>query len=260
MPITSMYPGSQTPPIPGRKPRMSAIDHMRLEQDREDARPLPALKRCAVAAVAEEESALAIDCEDLLGYSVLRQAKDLPGLLGRALSKLEIEFLDPQTVERYKLAMLEREAKRCEFSVKVRIDTAAVPRLLAVPWSGSQWTTQYLLRSNSLLDGAAEHAAAAMTYVMRSGLGLAESRSRIATILWATTPLRGYSLPVPEFALEKARQIARAAPGTEFHVEELKVDTRTVDPFLIAVRDDELFYIEVWDEPAFESDMSHNKV
>lgn len=108
-------PGTPATSIPGREPRMSAIDYLRLEQYREEARAnsaLPELKRCAVAAVAEEEQSLAIECEDLLGYSVLRQARNLPGLLARALSKLEIEFLDPHTVERYKLAMMNREAER----------------------------------------------------------------------------------------------------------------------------------------------------
>lgn len=82
----------------------------------------------------------------------------------------------------------------------------------------------------------------------------------VVVIHWEATPLRGYSQPVPEFALEKARQIAKAAPNTNFYVEELKVQERTADPFLIAARGSETFYIEVWDEPAFEADMSHNKV
>ena len=80
---------------------------------------------------------------------------------------------------------------------------------------------------------------------------------------WRLKPLKGYNLPVPEFVLRKAVQIAKELPGVQFFVDQL-----ACDPFLIATMtplydsavnqasrllDPDLSaYIEVWDEPKFE--------
>jgi hypothetical protein len=76
--------------------------------------------------------------------------------------------------------------------------------------------------------------------------------NRYTQVLWKEQSLEGYKEEVPEFVLNKAVQIAEKVPGTKFFVEELKVVTKTVDPFLIARHGGEEYYIEVWDEPKFE--------
>ena len=69
------------------------------------------LKRVAVAVddaePMDEERKLAIETESLLGYLPLRQALKAPGLLKRALAKLEIEILDQPSVNAYKAQMVE---------------------------------------------------------------------------------------------------------------------------------------------------------
>jgi len=66
---------------------------------------------------------------------------------------------------------------------------------------------------------------------------------------WRCTKLRG---EIPEFALSRAVEIKERLPKARFYVEELMVDKR-YDPFLIVACGRERFYIDVWDEPEFES-------
>ena len=81
---------------------------------------------------------------------------------------------------------------------------------------------------------------------------------------WRLRPLRGCLDQVPKFALRKAVTIKRELPEAEFYVDQL-----AVDPFLLValrpitdhwhnVKSRDLepemqAYIEVWDEPGFES-------
>jgi hypothetical protein len=68
--------------------------------------------------------------------------------------------------------------------------------------------------------------------------------------MWKTTSLNRYGKPIPEYALDKARQIARACPKAEFDIEELTI---IPDPFLVVRHARKRCYIEVWDEPLFEA-------
>ena len=72
-------------------------------------------------------------------------------------------------------------------------------------------------------------------------------------VRWTPTPLASYTKPVPEFALRKALQIKKLVPDVQFAIEELNISKFDPDPFLIASAGDELYYIEVWDEPKFEN-------
>lgn len=76
---------------------------------------------------------------------------------------------------------------------------------------------------------------------------------------WENYPLRGYEGNVPEFVLEKAVNIAKALPQTEFQIVQLversdrkERTQRLPDPFLIASLGNERYYIEVWDEKEYE--------
>lgn len=84
---------------------------------------------------------------------------------------------------------------------------------------------------------------------------------------WRLTKLKDYKKPVPEFAISKAVQIKKAMPEAEFYIDQL-----AIDPFLIVVAGfnpvdystnqpsrylppDKAAYIDVWDEPKFESEL-----
>lgn len=69
---------------------------------------------------------------------------------------------------------------------------------------------------------------------------------------WESTPLKGYSRPIPEFALSYALAISRIEPKVGFNVLELVKKARVADPFLVAKYGDAEVYVAVWDEPAFE--------
>ena len=67
---------------------------------------------------------------------------------------------------------------------------------------------------------------------------------------WQKTSLEGYDMPIPEFVIDKALRIKEAVPRVNFYVQHLS-DPKA-DPFLIAVLDKEIYYIEAWNEPRFE--------
>lgn len=71
-------------------------------------------------------------------------------------------------------------------------------------------------------------------------------------VTWRRAKLSKFRGEVPEFALSKAIEIKERLPKVRFYVDAIKVDKR-YDPFLVAVCGRERFYIDVWDEPEFES-------
>lgn len=90
------------------------------------------------------------------------------------------------------------------------------------------------------------------------------SHKKMLDPTWRVTSLREYRQPVPEYVLAKAVSIKKELPEAEFYVDQL-----AVDPFLIVsltlVKDtwtnvasreldaETQAYIEVWDEPKFET-------
>jgi hypothetical protein len=69
---------------------------------------------------------------------------------------------------------------------------------------------------------------------------------------WRTTSLKGYTKPIPQFALNYALAIRKVNPNVEFEVSELIHNKYVADPFLIAKWGREMAYVAVWDEPKFE--------
>jgi hypothetical protein len=67
---------------------------------------------------------------------------------------------------------------------------------------------------------------------------------------WGNTGIEEYRQPIPQFVLNKAVQIKKALPDVMFRVQHL--NDAHADPFLVAVRGDEVYYIDAWDEPKFE--------
>lgn len=72
--------------------------------------------------------------------------------------------------------------------------------------------------------------------------------------LWASDSLPEYRQPVPEFVLQSALDIKARCPQAEFFVEQLLVESRPRDPFLVVYVPESVtrYYIEVWNEPSFK--------
>jgi hypothetical protein len=78
------------------------------------------------------------------------------------------------------------------------------------------------------------------------------------TQTWRAVKLSDFSGDIPVAILSKAVNIKKAVPDVEFEVESLvenrrKVVKRLPDPFLVAILNGRRVYIDVWDEPEFES-------
>jgi hypothetical protein len=78
---------------------------------------------------------------------------------------------------------------------------------------------------------------------------------------WEKTLIAKYEQPIPEFVLNKAIQIKRLMPEVRIYIEHLSEHlSEHPDPFLVVttphakydVLDENLFYVEVWEEPKFE--------
>lgn len=73
---------------------------------------------------------------------------------------------------------------------------------------------------------------------------------------WLLIPISRYKSMVPEFVLRKAVQIKEACPTALIYVDALKVNTRPFpDPFLVVKLGNEKYWVDVWDEAAFESEV-----
>jgi hypothetical protein len=68
---------------------------------------------------------------------------------------------------------------------------------------------------------------------------------------WEKFPLSGYTGHVPRFALETAQEIKMRCSGAELIVEQL---INKPDPFLVAVFEEECYYVEVWKEPKYKQE------
>lgn len=78
---------------------------------------------------------------------------------------------------------------------------------------------------------------------------------------WERIDIRNYSLPIPEFVLDRALTIKQedkqGALGLGFFVEHLTRERLVQDPFLVVVTSSskEEFYVDVWEEPRFEANL-----
>ncbi len=83
-------------------------------------------------------------------------------------------------------------------------------------------------------------------------VGLAVLFGDINDLEWQKAAIANYQGEIPEFVLRKAIQIKQGVPGVEFFVEHIG---KKEDPFLLARYQGKEYYIEVWDEPKFESQL-----
>jgi hypothetical protein len=73
-------------------------------------------------------------------------------------------------------------------------------------------------------------------------------------VSWSRFPLSSYTNPVPEFALATAQEIHKRLAGKEvaFFIDELVVEEKPMDPFLVAKCNEVEYYLEVWEEPGYK--------
>lgn len=71
---------------------------------------------------------------------------------------------------------------------------------------------------------------------------------------WEYTEISKYSEAIPEFVLNKAVGIKESCPDVKFYVHHL--NDPKADPFLVAVLGEEVYFVEVWEEPRFEGRMT----
>jgi hypothetical protein len=67
---------------------------------------------------------------------------------------------------------------------------------------------------------------------------------------WRVILIQSYTEPIPETVLLKAIQLKEALPDVRLEIEQLSI--AKPDPFLRASHNGQVFYVDVWDEPAFE--------
>jgi len=68
---------------------------------------------------------------------------------------------------------------------------------------------------------------------------------------WSQCDIEGYNDAIPEFVLDKAVRIKEALTEVQFRIQHM--NQPKADPFLIAIYKKEIYYIEAWAEPRFES-------
>jgi hypothetical protein len=190
----------------------------------------------------EMRNTLFARCQDNLGYNANESLK--PGMqrahLMQALATAGIAPLDEQAVEDYKNKQ-ELKANhvllRAFAHIAIMVVTWTLFVLLGKPKDTADWIFMVVVFPGivALIGGGA----------ICWGPGDRKS--------WKVKPLRGYSLPVPEFALSYALAIHDANCAVNFEIEELTEDERAPDPFLVASYGDARCYIAVWAEPKFES-------
>jgi hypothetical protein len=171
--------------------------------------------------------ALAIEVEDVLGYTPLRKDVGAPSKLQLLLAMLDITAFDPKSVTEYKERMQKHHQQILNTNPK---------------------THDRFFGYNGVLMSSDN-----MWFVRRESF-----------VAWSMTSLSSYDKPVPEFVLRKCVEIKKQAPEANFWVDELREQQRTIDPFLWVTLGNadpnqvgtvEFAAIEVWGEPEFEKSL-----
>lgn len=76
------------------------------------------------------------------------------------------------------------------------------------------------------------------------------SRYKIAT--WKEVLIKDYTQPIPMHILQRAVAVKKEVPGCDVYVDYLE-SVNLPDPFLVVKMSGACFYIDVWDEPQWES-------
>ncbi len=211
-------------------------------------------------ALHDERTQLAKDAMEKLGYRKLAQAIFCPDALMFALRKLEIQPLDSAAVEKYK----RKKARNGMWSdtkfglmlltIATVIGFGIIPflnKIMKVNWDGPHLSSMGVA---VVFCVAVALTVTGLAHVLDTG----HSNAHRLTRKWVMVSVANFQGNVPEFALSKALQINREIPRASLNVEYLTETTelgtrREPDPFLVAVLDDECYYLDVWDEKEYSS-------
>lgn len=199
---------------------------------------------------------LATEAGEVLGYRKLASAT-VPGSLSQTLRKLEMEPLVRSSVDEYK----RKKAK---------------PGM----WWGHKVGYTWMGFGAALCTGipSVHHLTSGLTFL--EGLGMigysiatiassiigiwyrldTDVRGTRSTKKWALAPIGIYEGSIPEFVLAKAIQVKKELPDVRLSIDQLYSTTeefpvRDRDPFLVAMFNDETFYVDVWDEREYEAQL-----
>ncbi len=124
-----------------------------------------------------------------------------------------------------------------------------------------------LFASNAVLFWTLGIMTAAMPGAMICALAFCFRRTdSVARPRWARIPIAQYAMAVPEFALQTLVDIKEACPEAEIFVYQMEIvreehryaeRTPIDDPFLAAAIGDQVYYLEVWNEPKFVQERVH---
>lgn len=201
---------------------------------------------------------LALRSSHILGYNDLQKrlgAKDLCDKpLGLALKKLGIEPFTKQSVTKYQEGAIEQE--RAKF-----IAGLSRPKKWLINHSKyANWIASglFMIFFFSFLGGITlfqiHHREIGLSFLTVAtfsllGFGLV-MESDPPNYRWQRFRLKGYNDHVEPFVLDRAMQIVLLEPQTELFIEKM---VEVKDPFLVAKIREEEYYIDVFDEPEFES-------
>ncbi|OHA87686.1 MAG: hypothetical protein A2644_02720 [Candidatus Zambryskibacteria bacterium RIFCSPHIGHO2_01_FULL_39_63] len=196
--------------------------------------------------------------EGLLGYQELSSQKSTLNFR-KTLHELGVAPFSVESVEKYKELRVKMSKRLLPDSFIATIYglsaitflLSAGPAILGWPfgWFSSSATIGHYFVWTCIVSVVA--CFALMVYgITRSDVWLGR---------WRATPLKGYSQPVPEFALLTAIKVKErfSGPEVEMFVHEfVRVENEKVvlDPFLVARHQNKDYFIAVWDESRFEAE------
>ena len=179
-------------------------------------------------------------------------------LLGN-LKKLGITPIDPARVRKYQDS---KQKTWMEYSKGVtlcrRIFACALPAFFALVLGRAFFPTVVLATLEFGLLTVAVLLLAGVTLV--GGWSREFGKRYKCSNTWASSTIQEYGLDrLPPFAIDTAVKIKEAVPDVKMIVEylvekreEMPKPVWTTEPFLVAQRGAEIYYLEVWDERDFE--------
>jgi hypothetical protein len=190
----------------------------------------------------------------LVPESVRSASTDQPSTLKGALEKLDIVAFTPESVAEYKQDKIEQMTRQLSHPQGEEISRHDFD-----PWEYAELNSlrnkvrrkAYLIRLWGKLWQKKESSNLPCDPPVVRFWKVPGNQRLCVLLQWVKVPLED-ALDVPEFVWAKAREIASLRPEASFTVEQLQSERRIYDPFLIVSCAAESYYIEVWEESAFE--------
>ena len=202
----------------------------------------------------EAEFNLANESSNLLSYPLLlkKVTSKKASHFKQALNELKVEPFTTQSVGRYKRKM-ERYYMftNANFYTILAVELMAwvamltvVGSMLGMLVSVIFWFTINAVQGWIFLSGVIMFILAMVGVVINEKI-------KVKTTKWQKIKICKYKRQIPEFVLQTAVDLKKKCSDTIFYIDEMSISHRVLDPFLVAVVEDEECYLEVWNEPMF---------